>query len=159
MNSNSPLQQKDLFSAGTAGVKRIVLRLEKLQAPRRLNQEQKDQKDRRPLPPNYHIPSFKNSKRWVTKLPNGKPLKRPLLITSPEYQEWMEKAAASLESQLLSMCQTDTGETQLVRSKLFAMLSLLPADDSVNDLPEGSWKVERVAPGSEGATIVIERLN
>jgi hypothetical protein len=38
------------------------------------------------------------------------------------------------------------------------MLSRLPADDSVNDLPEGSWKVVRVAPGEEGAVITIQRL-
>jgi len=108
--------------------------------------------------PNFHIPSFKNSKRWITKLPNGRPLKRPLLITSPEFQEWMEKAIQSLESQLLIMCQTGSDGTQRVRSKLFAMLSRLPEDDSVNDLVSGSWTVVRVAPGEEGCRIEITRL-
>jgi hypothetical protein len=43
-------------------------------------------------------------------------------------------------------------------SKLLWILSRLPADDSVNDLPEGSWKVIRVPPDEEGAIITIERL-
>lgn len=131
----------------------LVLRLQKIPAPRNLKQSENAKRQE-----NYHIPSFKNSKRWVTKLPNGKPLKRPLLITSPEFQEWMRKAVLSLESQLLCSCQTGPDETPPARSKLFAMLSRLPADDSVNDLKEGSWKVERVSPGEEGAIITIERL-
>ncbi len=77
---------------------------------------------------------------------------------SPEFQEWKEKAVQSLESQLLFLCQTEGDATQPVRSKLFAMLSRLPEDDSVNDLPEGSWKVVRVQPGEEGCEIRIERL-
>jgi hypothetical protein len=108
--------------------------------------------------PNCHIPSKKNNKMFVSTV-RGRPLKRPLLITKPEYQQWTEKAVQSLESQLLSMCQTESGEIQPGHLKLSAILSLLPADDSVNDLTEGSWKVDRTAkPGEEGATIVIERL-
>ena len=153
--SNSP--QPDLFGSQTVPTEEpLVLELRRIPAPRSLAQKLKP--GNKPPPPNYHIPSFKNSKRWVTKLPNGKPLARPILITSPEFQQWMEKAVQSLESQLLSKCQTGEGETQLVRSKLFAMLSRLPADDSVNDLREGSWKVVRVPPGEEGATITLERL-
>jgi len=153
LNTTTPSLQKDLFAVPPAGTNRIVLTLKKLQAPRSLNRQSET-----PAKPNYHIPSFKNSKRWVTKDPKGRPLKRPLLITSPAFQAWMEKAAASIESQLLSLCQTQSGVIPQERSKLFAMLSLLPADDSVNDLPEGSWKVVKVAPGEEGAEILIECL-
>lgn len=153
MNSPTLSEQKDMFSVPKAG-NALVLYLKKIPAPRRLNQDKPDKPQE-----NFHIPSFKNSKRWITKLPNGKLLKRPLLITSPEYQQWMKRAVLSIESQLLSLCQTGPDGIQPARSKLFAMLSLLPADDSVNDLPEGSWKVERVAPGEEGAKIVIEKLN
>jgi hypothetical protein len=143
-----------MFTVLEAGTCRsVVLEIKKIQAPRRMQQD----KPTNPKP-NFHIPSFKNSKRWVTKLPNGKPLKRPLLITSPEYQEWMAQAVQSLEFQLLSTSPTDSGGTQPERSRLFAMLSLLPVDDSVNDLPEGSWKVVKVPPGEEGCQIVIERL-
>jgi hypothetical protein len=152
------LPQADLFASQTeATASPLVLELHHIPAPRTF--AQKKRKSTKPLPPNYHIPSFKNAKHWITKLPNGKPLQRPFLITSPEFQKWMEKAVQSLESQLLSMCQTGGDETQLVRSKLFAMLSQLPADDSVNDLVEGSWKVVRVPPGEEGCVITITRLS
>jgi hypothetical protein len=145
--------QPDMFNA-PANHRPLVLELRGLQAPRSIQQL----KDKPKSLPNFHIPSFKNSKRWITKLPNGKPLSRPFLITSPEFQKWMEKAVQSFESQLFSLFQIAEGETLQGHSKLFAMLSLLPEDDSVNDLTEGSWKVNRVQQGKEGATITIERL-
>lgn len=154
--------QKDLFAVPTAAIgNRLVLELKGIPAPHSLRDQSVKHRLRHQSVKHrlhYHIPSFKNSKRWITKLPNGKPLKRPLLITSPEFQVWMAKAVQSLESQLLSKCQTGDDATPQVRSKLFAMLSLLPEDDSVNDLREGSWKVVRVPPGEEGASILIERL-
>ena len=151
--------QKDLFTPTVNGAGPLILVLRKIPAPRSLQQKKKAKEfPDQPLKDNFHVPSFKNSKVWLTKLPNGKPLARPFLITSPEFQHWMEKAVQSFESQLLSLCQTGGDGTQQVRSKLFAMLSRLPEDDSVNDLTEGSWKVVRVAPGEEGAIIRIERL-
>lgn len=144
--------QKDLFAIQPAGSKQLTLTVKGIPVPQ--------EKGAKPTKhPNCHIPSKKNNKMWILKTPQGKPLKRPLLITKPEYQEWTEKAARHLESQLLSMCQTGSDGIQQVHSKLFAILSLLPEDDSVNDLVEGSWKVDHSAnPGEEGATIVIERL-
>lgn len=162
MNSKPQCFQKDMFGPDSSGFAPLVLVLKGIRAPRTL--QSKKNRKQNPKPParsekdNFHIPSFKNAKRWITKLPNGKPLKRPFLITSPEFQVWMETAARNLELQLLSLCQTEGDATQPARSKLFAMLSRLPADDSVNDLREGSWKVVRVNPGEEGAQIVIERL-
>lgn len=156
MNSTEHLQQKDMFAPPKAGESPVVLYLKRIPAPRNLKQKPKTEAEK--LPENFHIPSFKNAKRWITKLPNGKPLKRPFLITSPEFQAWMEIAVQSLESQLLSMCRTGSEGIPPEPLKLFAMLSRLPADDSVNDLREGSWRVERVPPGEEGCRIEIERL-
>lgn len=156
MNSTQHSSQRDMFAPPTDG-RPLVLEIKKIQAPRTLAQKKAAKKGFQPEP-NFHIPSYKNSKHWITKLPNGRPLRRPILITSPEFQEWMEKVSLSLESQCISACATGSGGIQVVRSKLFSMLSRLPEDDSVNDLQEIRVIVERVAPGEEGAKIVIERL-
>jgi hypothetical protein len=108
--------------------------------------------------PNCHIPSKKNSKMVLDKLPNGRRLDRAMVVMKPEIRAWIEKAEAHLESQLLSMCRTTEGETQSALSKLSVILSQLPADDSVNDFPQGTWKVQLCEPGNEGASVTIERL-
>lgn len=151
-----PSEQKDLFAVQMAGgiPRRVVLELKKIQVPQTLAQKKAGRDPER----NFHVPSFKNSKLWLTKLPNGKPLARPMLITNPAFQQWMDRAALSLESQLISLSQTIGDATQPAPSKLFAMCSLLPADDSCTDLPEGGWKVKRVPPGEEGAEIILEML-
>lgn len=136
----------------------LVLELRGIEVPANKSRKDKLRTTDRPLAPNYHVPSFKNSKVLVAKDRNGRPLSTPFLITKPELARWMEMAVQSLESQLLSKCQIGSDGTQQVRSKLFAILSLLPEDDSVNDLVEGSWKVLLVPPGEEGALITIERL-
>ncbi len=153
MNSNASPGQKDMFQPLTEhSVTTLTLYLKRLQAPRAQGSVGKTQKQ------NFHIPSFKNSKRWLTKDPRGNPLKRPFLITSPEFQQWMTKAVLLIESQLLSLCQTTCDGIPQVPLKLSAILLCMPPDDSVRELKEGSWKVEKVAPGEEGAKIVIERL-
>lgn len=144
--------QKDLFGIPEPEEKSITLTLRGIVVP-----PGRDAKEQNPEVPNCHIPSMKNTKMVITKA-HGRLLKRPMIITKPEYQNWKAKAVQSIESQLLSMCLTGSGETLPERSKLFAMLSLLPGDDSVTDLPEGSWKVEQCEPGKEGAVILIERL-
>lgn len=158
MNSSTPSDQKDMFSIPAPRPGPLFLYLKRIPAPRTM----RAMKGKKPQPEaaaqNFHIPSFKNSKVWITKDPRGNPLKRPMLITAPEFQRWKEKAVASIESQLLSMCQTGSDGIQQVRTKLFAMCSRLPADDSCNDLPEGSWKVVRVPPGEEGCEISLEKL-
>lgn len=111
------------------------------------------------LVPNCHVPSMKNSKMWMTKLANGKPLKRPLLISKPEYQVWRERAVQALESQCLSMCLITGEETQQALTRLSSICSLLFEDDSVSDLPQGTWSVHLVPPGKEGAVLLIERLS
>ncbi len=108
--------------------------------------------------PNCHIPSKKNSKMVLDKLPNGKRLDRAMVVMKPEIRAWIEKAEAHLEYQLLSACLTTGEEIQSALSKLSVILSQLPADDSVSDFPKGTWEVELVPPGQEGAIITIERL-
>lgn len=114
MKPTTPCEQKDLFGTACSGPGPLVLVLRKIPAPRTIRQKEKRQG---PAPPaHFHIPSFKNAKQWITKLPNGKPLKRPFLITSPEFQRWMEKAVLSLESQLLSKYLTGSEGTPQART-------------------------------------------
>ena len=158
MNSTPQCSQKDLFSNPTAVGRSLVLDLRGIPVPPNKSRKDKLRTTTRELAVNCHIPSFKNSKMLITKSPQGKPLSNPFLTTKPEFQQWMEAAVRRIESTLLSMCQTGFDATPLVHSRLFAMLSLLPADDSVNDLTDGSWKVEMCEPEKEGATVTLTRL-
>lgn len=153
MNSTPQCSQRDMFGTPKDGFTPLTFEIKGIEVPRG-----KDAKPPSPnTPPNCHVPSKKNNKMWITKA-HGRPLKRPFLITKPEYQEWTEKALQRLESILLSKCQTASDGIQQVQSRLCAILSLLPADDSVKDLTEGSWKVQFVNPGEEGAEVTITRL-
>ncbi len=109
------------------------------------------------LLPNCHIPSKKNSKMVLSEV-KGRKLKYPMLIMKPEIQKWIAMAEAHLESQLLSTCLTEGDAIQSALSKLSVILSQLPEDDSVNDMPVGTWQVRLCEPGNEGAVVVIERL-
>jgi len=135
-----------------------VLEIKGIAVPANKSRRDQQRKTNRPIPPNYHVPSFKNSKMLVTKGPKGQPLREPFLTTKPELARWMKLAVQSFESQLLSKCQTGFDATPLVLSRLSSIVSSLPEDDSVNDLRELHLTVVRVPPGEEGATIVIERL-
>lgn len=152
--------QKDLFETPRPeGFSRpITVELKGLQAPRVM--PKKGQKPA-PLRPNFHIPSFKNSKRWVTKLPNGKPMKRPLLISSPEFQEWMEKAIRIFVSGFVSAFPTASAATltEPYPPSLIAWLRRLRGfDDSVGWIREIHLIVEDVQPGEEGATVTLEEI-
>lgn len=105
------------------------------------------------------IPNFKNSKRWITKLPNGKPLKRPLLITDPNVQKIMRDIERAFELQLLSASQTAGGGTLTAHGKRLLIASSVPADDCWTQMPEVIIRAELCEPGQEGATIVIKRIN
>ena len=98
-----------------------------------------------------HIPSFKNQKMIVTK-------PKPRLMTKPERQEWMDEAAACIESQLISAYQTAEAATPTGQSLQSWILSSLPLDDDLVwiGVPCGSWR--RVKPGEEGCEILIEQL-
>ena len=95
-----------------------------------------------------HVPSFKNTKM----------LTRGRLITKPERQEWMERCTESFVSQLLSASQTSADGTSTVPCPRSSIPSLLPADDSVNDICEMVIRVQTVAKGQEGATIEVDRM-
>ena len=104
------------------------------------------------------IPSKKNNKMLVVKDPRGRPLKRPLLLTKPEYQVALQKIMESLRSQCMSACQTESGGT-LTASSLRCWTALrLPADDSWCHIPIMIVTGELCEPGQEGATVTIERL-
>jgi hypothetical protein len=159
MSSKPQCSQQDMFATAPAGgFIPVELELRKIAVPPNKSRKDKLRKTSRPIAPNCHIPSFKNSKMLITKDPKGNLLKEPFLITNPEFAQWMKSAVASLVSQLLSKCAIESGEILLGHSKLYAMLLSLPADDSVNYLKEINLKVETVAPGEEGATIQIRRL-
>lgn len=95
-----------------------------------------------------HVPSFKNNKM----------LTRGRLITDPKKQKWMEKAAASIASQLNSLCPTAEPGTPTELSVRCWIVSSLPLDDSLEwiGVPCGSW--QRVKKGAEGAELTIEPL-
>lgn len=160
MNSNASQPPRDLFQPEPPPTPplpaSVTLFLKRHQAPRRV--EKKKDQPQQPPKQNFHVPSFKNAKHWITQTPRGEPLKRPFLITSPEFQLWMDRAADDFVSQLLSTFQTTYAEIQREPSKLLQILSCMPCDDSVRELREGHWTVEAVPPGEEGAKIVIERL-
>jgi hypothetical protein len=104
------------------------------------------------------IPGKKNNKLLVTKDPRGRPLRKPLLITKPEYQAALEKITEYLRSQCLCACQTECGGTLTASSLLCWTLSHLPADDCWTHVPIMEIRGELCRPGEEGATILIERL-
>lgn len=159
MNSTPQCSQKVLFALPTEVIQSpLVLELRGISVPPNKSRKDQVRKTDRIIPPNCHIPSFKNSKVVISKGPHGRPLERPFLITKPELAKWMEKAVRHLESTLLYMCQTESDVIPPERSTLSAMLSRLPEDDSVNDLTQGSWSVEMCEPGREGATITLTRL-
>lgn len=104
------------------------------------------------------VVSFKNSKVLITKGRGGRPLPKPLLVTKAEYKHQMRKIVESFASQLLCACQTANGGMGTARLRRSLIALLLPADDSLNDIPEIHLKVERVDEGQEGALIEIQRI-
>ena len=95
-----------------------------------------------------HTPSFKNKKM----------IARGRLITNPKKQKWMEKAAASIESQLRSLYQTAEDGMVTGQSLQSWILTSLPLEDSLVwvGMPCGSWR--RVKKGEEGFEMTIEKL-
>lgn len=104
------------------------------------------------------IPNFKNSKRWLTKLPNGKPLERPFLITDPKVRKLMDRITDSFECQLRSIFQIADGETVTEPMKRSLIASLLPSDDCWTEIPKTVIEAELCEPGNEGVVLTIERL-
>jgi hypothetical protein len=105
------------------------------------------------------VPSFKNNKLLLTKDPRGRPLKRPLLITKPEYQKKMRAITASFVSQLRCAFRTDSGATLTGCSLRSAIACALPEDDAWTHIPEIHIRAEICEESEAGAEIVIERIN
>lgn len=95
-----------------------------------------------------NCPSFKNSKM----------IARGRLITDPKKQDWMDKAAASIESQLISLYRIAEAETPTGQSLQSWIQSCMPLDDDLVwiGVPSGTWR--RVKPGEEGFEITIEKV-
>lgn len=104
------------------------------------------------------VPSFKTQKTaygWRDKK-TGKIFARP--ATLPEHKEWMQKTVRDFASQLFSAFQI-TGPVTLTAATLRSLIASLPYDDNWRYLPETHLRSELCEPGSEGATITIEKLD
>jgi hypothetical protein len=95
-----------------------------------------------------HVPSYKNRKLMC----------RGKLITDPAKKEWMERAIRSIEFQLHGMFPTAAGVMRVVCPKRLPTALCLPLDDSWEWMIPGQQNVKRVALGSEGCEITIEKL-
>ena len=98
-----------------------------------------------------HTPSFKNSKMILWQ--------QRRIMTKPDHQHWMQKAVQSIESQLLCLPQMRGIGTMTGPQALSLIASFLPLDDSRKWIPEHSVNTRLVSKGSEGAEVLIERLD
>lgn len=105
-----------------------------------------------------HVVSFKNSKIMITKGKGGRPLPRPMLITKGEYKVQMQKIVESFVSQLLCASRTVNGATGTAQWRRSLIALSMPADDSLNDIPEIHLYVKRVEIGEEGADVEIQEI-
>lgn len=79
-------------------------------------------------------------------------------MTKPEYQKIKEAITQSIVSNLLSVFLITDAGTPMGQSRLSLIVSAMPEDDSRQWLEQGRWECQTVAPGEEGADILIERL-
>jgi hypothetical protein len=80
-------------------------------------------------------------------------------ITEPKVKKRMRALEDAIVSELYSLCQT-TGQgtpSECLKQLRTAASGLL--DDSIKELPSGSWDVRYVPIGEEGLEITIEELN
>jgi hypothetical protein len=70
----------------------------------------------------------------------------------------MARIISDFESQLCSAFQTVGGATGTGHSLQSWIARCMFLDDSLAWIPQGSWSVEYVKPGEEGADITIEEL-
>lgn len=101
-----------------------------------------------------HVIPFKNRKRAILDRKTGK----MRTLTEPKVAQWMERATEAIVLKLFSSCQTGDAATQReCLSQLRTFLCGL-SDDSVKQLPMGSWEVEYVEKGDEGFELVIGEI-
>lgn len=98
-----------------------------------------------------HIPSHKNRKRAIM----DKSMGHLRTLTEPPVRERMQRIENAITFALYSLCQTNENVTHSECLKqLRTALSGL-CDDSIKEVPEGSWYTEHVPQGEEGCTITI----
>ena len=101
-----------------------------------------------------HIPSFKNRKRAILDSNTGK----MRTLTEPDIKKRMDRLENAIFCELYSSSQITEGETrQECLKRLRIALSGL-FDDSILQIPQGSWETQRVPKGEEGAIITLEQL-
>lgn len=98
------------------------------------------------------VPSFKNAKR-IWKGPKGK----LFLGTRDDVKAWMNAAIKSIESQLLSLCQTTPGE-MLTAQQVRSLIASLPPDDAWRFIPELRVKAVKCDKEDAGAIIQIDEI-
>jgi hypothetical protein len=100
------------------------------------------------------IPSFKNRKTAILDSASGK----MRTLTQKSVKERMDRMESAIVSQLYSISHPTESATPLECLKqLRTFLSGL-SDDSIREIPCGSWDVQRCKKGEEGATIIIEEI-
>lgn len=100
------------------------------------------------------VPCFKNRKRIAKNKRSGK----SFLRTREDIKERMQHLENAILSELYSESQIVGSETHSeCWKRLRTALSEL-CDDSIREIPCGSWDVEFVPKGSEGVTLVITEL-
>lgn len=99
------------------------------------------------------VPSFKNRKRAIFR-------KNQLgLITEPSVKERMLALENGILSALYSDSQIIGNETHLECWKRLRTVLLELYDDSVREIPNGSWETLQVTKSLEGVTIEITEIN
>lgn len=98
-----------------------------------------------------HIPSHKNRKRAILDKSKG----HLRTLTEPSIKKRMDRLENAILFALYSWCQTSVlGMHSGCSKQLRTALSGL-CDDSIKEVPEGSWDVEYVPKGQEGCVIQI----
>lgn len=89
-----------------------------------------------------HIPAIKNSMFSIVKKEN---------------REWKRRCVQNFLSQLISSLPTTESGT-VTPLALQSLIASLPPDDNWQVIPSIRIEAQKVEPGEEGATIVIERI-
>ena len=95
------------------------------------------------------VPSFKNRKHSGV---NGH------VFTEPKVKDRMQRLEDSILSALYSWSQTTASATPLECLKQLRTFLYELYDDSLREIPMGSWAVERVPKGQEGVRIIITEI-
>lgn len=101
-----------------------------------------------------HIPTFKNGKRVRVDWENAKVHQ----FTRKDIASTMDAIIQSIASQLYSASPTNEYGMATVPLLRSWIVSSLPLDDCTKWVRHESFDVQDVAPGEEGADIIIEKI-